>query len=89
MIKIGPALRAYIEERNRVYGKYWPDQVVDLATVTDADLKKLADRVANDLSPENLCCDGELRGAPLRAKTKKLYAVKRDLEALGVTHAWW
>lgn len=30
------------------------------------------DRLAGELSPENLCCDGELRGAALRTKHRRL-----------------
>ena len=35
-----------------------------------------------DLSPENLCCDGELRGAKLRAKSNMLNGAKADLQRL-------
>jgi hypothetical protein len=37
--------------------------------------------LAGDLSPENLCCDGELRGARLRAKHRDLLRRWAELEA--------
>lgn len=51
--------------------------------------KELADALACALSPENLCCDGELRGAKLHAKARLLNGAKADLVAMGVTHDWW
>jgi hypothetical protein len=47
-----------------------------------ADRKEILDRLECDLSPENLCCDGELSGAPLRAKAKKLNGALAELEAV-------
>lgn len=37
-------------------------------------------RLASELSPENLCCDGELRGRALQAKANRLHAEWRALE---------
>lgn len=61
----------------------------DTDLLLDRHKKELADRLACALSPENLTCDGELRGAKLRAKAKMLHAAKADLQAMGVTHEWW
>lgn len=36
--------------------------------------------LASQLSPENLCCDGELRGRALQAKARKLHAEWAALE---------
>jgi hypothetical protein len=52
------------------------------------DVKKPADRTAlhdaleNALSPENLCCDGELRGRALQQKSAMLNGALRELRAL-------
>ena len=35
-----------------------------------------------DLSPENLCCDGELRGKALADKSKRLRGAYKELQAL-------
>lgn len=62
---------------------------VDQKALTAEHKQKLADRLACALSPENLCCDGELRGAQLRAKAALLNNAKAELAAMGVTHEWW
>jgi hypothetical protein len=51
-----------------------------IPTVENAD--KWLDRIENELSPENLCCDGELRGRPLAEKTRQLKLAQRYLFAL-------
>ena len=86
------SLKKFIEQENRMAKLFWRDdksKVYDINNLTASDKAKLADMLACALSPENLCCDGELRGAPLRTKTKLLYDAKRDLAAMGVTHEWW
>ena len=61
----------------------------DVKNLTAEDKKDLANSLASALSPENLCCDGELRGAKLHAKAKILNDAKKELAAMGVTHDWW
>ena len=51
--------------------------------------KELADALLCALSPENLCCDGELRGAKLRAKSLMLNKAKEELEAMGQKVEAW
>jgi hypothetical protein len=51
-----------------------------------ADRKAILENLECELSPENLCCDGELSGAPLRAKAKKLNGALAELEALNRTY---
>jgi hypothetical protein len=89
-------LKAFIKQENQMHamfgrmglkpGPLYPE---DTDLLLDRHKAELADRLASALSPENLCCDGELRGAPLRAKTKLLQGAKADLVAMGVTHEWW
>jgi hypothetical protein len=53
-------------------------------------------RLANDLSPENLCCDGELHGKALADKTRRLAEEWTALEdkvgcavSEGEVYGWW
>lgn len=39
-------------------------------------------QIVGDLSPENLCCDGELNQTQVRAKLKVLRAEWKELEAI-------
>lgn len=41
---------------------------------------KVRDLLESDLSPENLTCDGELRGRQLQERVKYLRAVEAELE---------
>lgn len=60
---------------NRVFNK--PE--IDLTNISPAQARDLLDSLECDLSPENLCCDGELRGAALRNKAKMLNEAKQAL----------
>lgn len=53
----------------------------NVANLSPKEARELVDCLECDLSPENLCCDGELRGAPLRAKTKMLKEALKALES--------
>lgn len=44
-----------------------------------ADRQRLASRIDNELSPENLTCDGELSRAQVQAKYNRLIRVSREL----------
>ena len=77
-------LTKYIENQNR-FATLFKSKQYDADNLSSDDLKALADRLASDLSPEALTCDGELRGARLITKARFLNSVKADLEAKGVT----
>jgi hypothetical protein len=89
------SLKAFIKQENQMHilwnrkadGKPLYPEDTDL--LLERHKKELADRLASALSPENLCCDGELRGAKLHAKARLLNGAKADLVAMGVTHEWW
>lgn len=49
---------------------------------TSMNAKTWLDKIENELSPENLTCDGELRGAQLKAKQKNLMEALDYLTAL-------
>jgi hypothetical protein len=53
-----------------------------LTMPTKANARHWIERIENALSGENLTCDGELRGAPLRAKRKALEAALSQCHGL-------
>lgn len=77
-----PNLVKYVERYNletRLF--YSKGETLDLSHFTHANKAALMQHVECDLSPENLCCDGELSGPRLRQKSQYLNAVKAELEA--------
>jgi hypothetical protein len=87
------SLKKFIAQENQVTAMWNndPDAVVypeDTGKLTTAHKQQLAQRLLSALSPENLCCDGELRGAKLRAKSNLLNKAKADLEAMGQKVEW-
>lgn len=69
-------LNALVQERNewRALGKREP-----LDMNSSEDRQTMACYIDNSLSPENLTCDGELRGPQLRAKEKRLIGAAEEL----------
>ncbi len=49
---------------------------------TEEECKKIFVMLACDLSPENLCCDGELPPAQVKVKARKLWKAWGDLEKI-------
>ena len=87
------SLKKFIKQENQMTALFNrdPNAVVypeDTGLLTPQHKRQLADQLLSALSPENLCCDGELRGAKLRAKAKLLNQAKADLEALGQKVEW-
>jgi len=69
-------LQAYVEQKNRwnaIFGKRL------LSLMNKADRQLIADMIDSDMSPENLTCDGEVRGAELRTKIRFLERVASEL----------
>jgi hypothetical protein len=77
-------LQAYIDGLNRWAPFSKKAMIPKVAHLTPEDKSDLAHSLSADLSPENLCCDGELTGSALRQKTKQLMGARKELEALGV-----
>ena len=73
-------LDRYIEQYNS-WNALFSNEPISRPT-TAAECKPLFDRLAGELSPENLCCDGELRGAALRKKSNLLYGTWKNLETI-------
>jgi hypothetical protein len=75
-------LAQYLEQRNfwkRLSGK--PELRIEAINQREAD--ELFRSLGCELSPENLCCDGELRGAALKRKAAMLKGAVKDLERMG------
>lgn len=59
-----------------------PEAVIDLVNFTEKMRTMVRNRLEGELSPENLTCDGELRGKALKDRCDYLAAVGRELETL-------
>ena len=81
------SLRKYINHQNRM-ATLFGGKLFDMSNMTAEDKTALAKKVLCDLSPENLTCDGELRGAKLRTKQQMLNGAKAELEAMGIRVEW-
>ena len=84
------SLKKFVEQENRINAMFYPGRhnPLDVRNLTAGEKKDLAQRLLGALSPENLSCDGELRGAKLQAKARMLYQAKADLEAMGQRVEW-
>ena len=69
-------LKAYVEQKNR-WNAIFKGAQLDLSSAVDR--QKIADMLDSDLSPENLSCDGEVRGTALRNKYRSLTTVAAQL----------
>ncbi len=70
------SLRAYVDQKNR-WNAIFKGRQLDVDN--PADRQRIADMIDSDLSPENLCCDGELPRSQVQAKYRQLQAAARDL----------
>jgi len=70
------ALQAYIDQQN-AWGKIWGEKPLSLAS--EADRKRIAQKIDCALSPENLSCDGELPRAEVNRRYRELTGAARDL----------
>ena len=78
-------LKAFIKQEN-TYCKLFNRKPYDATNLSEEDCQELLDTLDIRLSPENLSCDGELRGAELAHKARLLYKIRDDLENYAVTH---
>lgn len=71
-------LKQYVDQKN-----FWLElrniQIMDAAKLDLKQIQHLYEDIMCDLSSENLCCDGELRGAALKKKTAMLNSAMREL----------
>lgn len=71
-----PNLTKYVEDRN-AFAKLFKD--APLSINSPKDRKTIRQLIECDLSPENLCCDGELPAAQVRVKARFLNAALNEL----------
>jgi hypothetical protein len=71
-------LKAYVDSRN-AWSAIFGNAALDLKNA--ADRQKIAAMLDSDLSPENLTCDGEVRGQALQRKYQALITVAKELKA--------
>jgi hypothetical protein len=76
------ALELYVERKNswnKLFGKK------PLSLLNAKDRQSIANSLDADLSPENLTCDGEIRGAELREKQAYLFRCAEELISIDPT----
>ena len=76
------ALVKYTEQKN-TWRSFFGQAPLSLMSAKDR--QTLAQMIESDLSPENLTCDGEIRGAQLRTKASFLNRVADELKELDPT----
>ena len=69
-------IEQYVEQRNR-FAKVFGNK--QLSLLNAADRQVIANHLDADLSPENLTCDGEVRGAELQRKATFLHRAAAEL----------
>lgn len=77
-------LTQFVDNQNRC-NAIFGGEAMDLSKMDDALAQKLFGILEGELSPENLCCDGELSYAQVKVKATLLNGAVRDLERLGYT----
>jgi uncharacterized protein YqfA (UPF0365 family) len=74
------SLAAYIEQHN-VMARIFAGTVYNVKNLDRAAAQALADRINNDLSPENLTCDGELDRATVQRRRSLYTAALKELRS--------
>jgi hypothetical protein len=72
-------LEQYVEQKNswgKIFGR------APLSLLNAKDRQSIADSLDADLSPENLTCDGEVRGAALQQKARYLNRCAAELASI-------
>ena len=75
-------LEAYVENKNK-WSKIFNGRQYSL--LNKEDRQAIANSIDADLSPENLTCDGEVRGAALREKYAYLTRCAEELLSIDST----
>ena len=73
------SLESYVESKNRWQAIFKGRQYSLLSAV---DRQAIANMIDADLSPENLTCDGELRGPAVQARYKMLTRAAQELVSI-------
>jgi hypothetical protein len=75
-------LEQYLDQKNRwkaIFGEK------PLSLLNAEHRQRIADMIDSDMSPENLTCDGEVRGTALRNKVRFLERVASELLSIDPT----
>jgi hypothetical protein len=72
-------IEQYVADKNRWSAIFKGPQ---LSLLNAKDRQRLAASLDADLSPENLTCDGEIRGAQLQAKARFLNRAAEELKSI-------
>ena len=83
------ALHAYIKKQNDWDAFFNRTNARPLGVDTPEDRQRLARRIDNELSPENLTCDGELSRAEVNRRYNNLIRVAEQLRKLDPTVQFW
>jgi hypothetical protein len=83
------ALHAYIKKQNDWDSFFNRTNARPLGVDTPEDRQRLARRIDNELSPENLTCDGELSRAEINRRYNNLIRVAEQLRKLDPTVQFW
>jgi hypothetical protein len=75
-------IEQYVAQKN-AWGKIFGSKPLSL--LVQADRVRIAQSLEADLSPENLTCDGEMRGAALRQKAAYLNRCVEELFSIDPT----
>lgn len=75
------ALEAYVNSKNK-WNAIFGSKQYDLSNAQDC--QQLAECIDNELSPENLTCDGELSRTEVQRRYKTLIKVAQELKAFDV-----
>ena len=79
-------LEAYVERKNKWAAIFKGRQ---LSLLNAKDRQAIADSLDADLSPENLTCDGELRGTEVRDKQRFLFRCAEELISIDPTVSFY
>ena len=77
-MKINKRFQEYIDKKN-FWCKFTKQPTIEFP-LTQANVHSLVCSLESDLSPENLCCDGEISAKQARARGNKLSNIAKDLE---------
>jgi hypothetical protein len=76
------SLAKYIEQKNSWDRLFNKQPRYNMRNLTHVDAQQLMNSIENDLSPENLTCDGELSRAQVMERSAYLNAAQRELAKL-------
>ena len=72
-------LTQYLADKNQMNRIF---KQAEITLNTPAERQKVADMIDNDLSPENLCCDGEISRAQVRVRYAHFTKAAKELKKL-------